>query len=85
MKPIDKHKETFKEEAYELIGELETSLLELEESPDNAELVGRVFRAMHTIMDQAPCSALMILRNLRTRLRPSSTWCATEKYPLPKN
>ena len=49
MTPIDKHKETFKEEAYELLGELETSLLELEESPDNAELVGRVFRAMHTI------------------------------------
>ncbi len=49
MTQIDKHKETFKEEAYELLGELETSLLELEESPDNTELVGRVFRAMHTI------------------------------------
>ncbi|HJW87358.1 MAG TPA: chemotaxis protein CheA [Candidatus Brocadiaceae bacterium] len=49
MTPIDKHKETFREEAYELLGELETSLLELEASPDNAELVGRVFRAMHTI------------------------------------
>lgn len=49
MTPIDKHKETFKEEAHELLGELETSLLELEESPDNTELVGRVFRAMHTI------------------------------------
>ena len=49
MTQIDKHKETFKEEAHELLGELETSLLELEESPDNTELVGRVFRAMHTI------------------------------------
>lgn len=49
MIQIDKHKETFREEAYELLGELETSLLELEESPDNRELVGRVFRAMHTI------------------------------------
>ena len=45
----DKHKETYREEAYELLGELEEALLELEEYPDNEELVGRVFRAMHTI------------------------------------
>lgn len=45
----DKLRETYKEEAYELLSELETSLLELEESPDNLELIGRVFRAMHTI------------------------------------
>ncbi|MCF6148205.1 MAG: chemotaxis protein CheA [Candidatus Kuenenia sp.] len=46
---MDKHKETFKEEAYELLGELETAFLELEGSPDDRELIGRVFRAMHTI------------------------------------
>jgi len=45
----DIHQETFKHEAYELLGELEYSLLELEEKPDDAELIGRVFRAMHTI------------------------------------
>jgi two-component system chemotaxis sensor kinase CheA len=39
----------FTEEAYELLSELEDSLLELEESPDDQELIGRVFRAMHTI------------------------------------
>lgn len=49
MSQIDKHKETFKEEAYELLGELETAFLAMEESPDNKELIGRVFRAMHTI------------------------------------
>jgi two-component system chemotaxis sensor kinase CheA len=46
---IDIHRQAFKEEAYELVSELETSLLELEERPDDAELIGRVFRAMHTI------------------------------------
>ena len=46
---MDKHREIFKEEAYELLAELETSLLELEEKPDDMEVVGRVFRAMHTI------------------------------------
>lgn len=41
--------EAFREEAYELLTALESSLLELEESPDDMELVGAVFRAMHTI------------------------------------
>ncbi|OPY84000.1 MAG: Chemotaxis protein CheA [Syntrophorhabdus sp. PtaU1.Bin153] len=45
----DMHREAYKEEAYELLADLETSLLELEQSPDDQELVGRVFRAMHTI------------------------------------
>jgi two-component system chemotaxis sensor kinase CheA len=30
-------------------GELETSLLELENTPQDQELIGRVFRALHTI------------------------------------
>jgi|Deesub1362A_J573_1020465.scaffolds.fasta_scaffold00073_20 two-component system chemotaxis sensor kinase CheA len=46
---VDKHKEIFKEEAYELLGELESALLELEDAPEDAELIGRVFRALHTI------------------------------------
>ncbi|GAM11618.1 chemotaxis protein CheA [Geobacter sp. OR-1] len=46
---IDAHRQAFKEEAYELVAELETSLLALEEVPDDKETIGRVFRAMHTI------------------------------------
>lgn len=46
---MDTQKNVFKEEAYELLAELETSLLELEESPSDMDLIGRVFRAMHTI------------------------------------
>lgn len=41
--------DTYREEAAELLAELENSLLELEETPDDIELIGRVFRAMHTI------------------------------------
>lgn len=41
--------DTYREEATELLAELETSLLELEETPDDIDLIGRVFRAMHTI------------------------------------
>jgi len=46
---IDVHRQAFKEEAYELLSELEISLLELEERPEDCDLIGRVFRAMHTI------------------------------------
>jgi len=46
---MDVHRQAFKEEAYELLSELESSLLELEERPDDIDLIGRVFRAMHTI------------------------------------
>jgi two-component system chemotaxis sensor kinase CheA len=45
----DQHHEAFREEAYELLAELETSLLDLEAEPDDEELIDRVFRAMHTI------------------------------------
>ena len=41
--------EAFREEAYELLTSLESSLLELENSPADMEIVGAVFRAMHTI------------------------------------
>lgn len=46
---IDNHRQAFKEEAYELLGELESSLLELEDNPRDMEIISRVFRAMHTI------------------------------------
>ena len=39
----------YKAEALELLDELEAALLELEEQPEDRELVDRVFRALHTI------------------------------------
>ncbi|UFS71324.1 chemotaxis protein CheA [Geomonas sp. RF6] len=46
---MDIHRQAFLEEAAELLTELETSLLELEERPEDPDIIGRVFRAMHTI------------------------------------
>lgn len=40
---------TYRDEASELLAELETSLLDLEATPDDNDLINRVFRAMHTI------------------------------------
>ncbi len=45
----DKILETFREEFDELLVELENSLLELEENPDNLDVIDSVFRALHTI------------------------------------
>jgi two-component system, chemotaxis family, sensor kinase CheA len=40
---------TFREEAPEILSELETSLLELNAAPGNMEMIDRIFRALHTI------------------------------------
>ncbi len=46
---MDPLRETYRQEADELLADLETALLELEERPGDGELVGRAFRALHTI------------------------------------
>jgi two-component system chemotaxis sensor kinase CheA len=45
----DNFGQAFKDEAKELLGDLEESLLEMEDNPDDMGIVGRVFRTMHTI------------------------------------
>src|SRR5512134_2785005 len=39
----------FRDEARELLADMECALMELETRPDDAELVARAFRALHTI------------------------------------
>src|SRR6476660_2667780 len=46
---IDQFKQAFQEEARELLVELESALLELDQNRDDGEVVGRAFRALHTI------------------------------------
>lgn len=50
---LDGFQDSFREEAYELLNQLEQSLLELEDRPDDPELVSAVFRSMHTIKGSA--------------------------------
>lgn len=45
----DQFRQTFREEAREILVDLEAALLELGEHCDDMELVGRAFRALHTI------------------------------------
>jgi len=46
---IDQFQQAFQEEARELLAELESALLELDQNRDDREVVGRAFRALHTI------------------------------------
>lgn len=46
---LDQLSSVYREEASERLAELEETLLELEDAPTDLELVGRAFRAMHTI------------------------------------
>jgi two-component system chemotaxis sensor kinase CheA len=57
----DKFIETFKEEALELLGNLESTLLELEENPGDKELLSAVFRVMHTIKGSAAMFGLDLI------------------------
>jgi len=45
----EQFKQSFKEEAREVLVDLESALLELNENREDPELVGRVFRGLHTI------------------------------------
>ena len=46
---VDQFRHSFQEEAREIVVELEAALLLLNENRDDQDLVGRVFRALHTI------------------------------------
>ncbi len=46
---VDQFKQSFREEAREIVVDLESALLELNENRADLDLVGRVFRALHTI------------------------------------
>ncbi|MCV2884737.1 chemotaxis protein CheA [Aestuariibacter sp. AA17] len=46
---MGKIQDTYKEEAEELLTDLEDAFLELENDPRSEELINRIFRAMHTI------------------------------------
>ncbi|MDM8555315.1 chemotaxis protein CheA [Desulfococcaceae bacterium HSG7] len=50
---MEKQINVYREETHELLAELESSILELEESSGDAELIDRVFRPMHTIKGSA--------------------------------
>ncbi|WP_297844436.1 chemotaxis protein CheA [Pseudomonas sp.] len=56
---LDQAQQTFIVEARELLQDMETSLLHLENQPDDADTLGAIFRAAHTIKGSAGLFGLM--------------------------
>lgn len=46
---MDAPKQVYREEAFELLADLEEALIELEQNPGDMDTINRIFRAMHTI------------------------------------
>lgn len=49
MDETSKYIDTYRQEAEELLADIEETILDLEENPDDKEAVNRLFRSMHTI------------------------------------
>jgi len=60
----DRYTEIFREEARDLLGELETALLEMEQQPNDPGLIGRTFRALHTLKGSAGMVGLTDIESL---------------------
>ena len=49
MSEFDNYIDTFRQEADELLADIEECVLAIEDNPDDRDIVNRLFRAMHTI------------------------------------
>ena len=83
---IEAQRQAYKEEAYELLAELEVALLALEETPADEEPIGRVFRALHTIKGSGAMFGFddiaAFTHEVETIFRPGPKW---KKWRFPKN
>ena len=70
--PLDRFKATFREEAFELLTQLEDKLLELESQPLNGELINAAFRAIHTVKGSAAMFGFDAVSASPTKWRRSS-------------
>ena len=74
---LDQALQTYIAEARELLEEMESALLTLENEPDNSELIGAIFRAAHTIRAPPACLACNPSSASPTLSRICSIRCAT--------
>jgi len=81
--PQEQHIATYREEAGELLAELETSLLELEDNPQDNDLINRVFRAMHTIKGSGAMFGFDDIARFTMRWKRSLTRSETARCRLP--
>ena len=82
---IDKFKAAFKEEAHELLSQLEDTLLELESHPRNGELINAAFRAIHTIKGSSAMFGFESISRFTHEVESALDQCRNGTLPITKD
>jgi len=82
---IDKFKAAFKEEAHELLSQLEDTLLELESHPRNGELINAAFRAIHTIKGSSAMFGFESISKFTHEVESALDQCRNGTLPITKD
>ena len=81
----EQFKQSFREEAREILADLEAALLELNENRGDTELVGRIFRGLHTIKGSGAMFGFerpgRLYPRSRNRIRPGAQRAAGGRAP----
>ncbi len=81
---MDQYSETYTEEAYELLGELEADLMKMEENPNDRELIAGAFRAMHTIKGSGAMFGFTEIANFTHHVETAFDHLREGKIPVTK-
>jgi two-component system chemotaxis sensor kinase CheA len=79
---MDRHQTTFLEEARELLTDLEEALLAIENDPQNMEIIGKIFRTMHTIKGSSAMFGFDAIRNFTHELENAFDYVREGKMPV---
>jgi two-component system chemotaxis sensor kinase CheA len=82
---IDKFKAAFREEAYELLSQLEDTLLELESQPRNGELINAAFRAIHTVKGSSAMFGFESISHFTHEVENALDQCRSGSLPVTKD
>ncbi|MBL8967804.1 MAG: chemotaxis protein CheA [Spirochaetaceae bacterium] len=82
---IDKFKAAFREESFELLSQLEDTLLELESQPRNGELINAAFRAMHTVKGSSAMFGFETISKFTHEIETVLDHCRNGTLPITKD
>jgi two-component system chemotaxis sensor kinase CheA len=82
---IDKFKAAFREESFELLSQLEDTLLELESQPLNGELINAAFRAMHTVKGSSAMFGFDSISRFTHEVESVLDRCRSGEIPITKD
>ncbi len=82
---IDKFKAAFREEAFELLTQLEDTLLELESQPRNGELINAAFRAIHTVKGSSAMFGFDTISKFTHEIESAFDQCRNGTLPVTKD